>query len=561
MKKFISPIVWALAGIVMVCYYSSCKKVDLVESTTTDVNIYEYLSQRPDSFSQFVKLIDKAGYSGFLSAYGAYTVFAPTNSGVNKYLTSTGKSIDAITEAEAQGIVKFHVIEDTLATPSFKDGKLPLVTMYGQFLITGINNDNGNSVFVINRQATVNGANIRAGNGIIHSIDNVLQPAKSTLAQLIDANPDYSIFKQALVATGYWDTLNTINSTDPSRRWLTVLAETNKALADSGITSFNALKAKYSQLNNPLNPLDSLHIYVAYHIIPDAKYLADIVSASSHFTLAPLEVLTSKLDGTTVLINDMDFNGVHETGIQLNRNKSDVSSTTGVLHEAMGHFAPKIRVPYRVDWDVADFTEVRKLPAVFRKANYSFLYGAIKDINWDKTTNTIDYVYNSASNAPHYYNDYLQIPMGNTSRHFWIDFTTPLIVKGRYKVWINYRAGKQSGSLGQPGGSYMPVQPYFNGQPLSRSFAFTEQRPNLSDGEMEALGWKRYTVSTQQNMTGKFLGIVDVPTTSRHVFRLQALPGAGTGQTANYLDMIQFIPIDQNQYLPRFDRNGALVYN
>jgi hypothetical protein len=338
-----------------------------------------------------------------------------------------------------------------------------------------------------------------------------------------------------------------------------VLAETDQALRDSGITSFAALKAKYSNTGNPLNPLDSLNIYIKYHIIPENKYLADIASANSHATLAPLEVLASSLTGEQVLINELTFNGILERGVPLERSTSDLSATTGVLHTALAHFAPKVRIPTAVYWDVADFPEVRRLPAVFRRANFFFAYGSIKDYTWNNTVNTMDYTFNSATNAPHVYRDYLQIPMGNTSRHNWIEFTTPLIIKGRYKVWICYRAAKQSGSVGVPGGSNMPVQASFNGVDLTRQFNFTEQRPNLSDGEMEALGWKRYTVSTQQNMTGKYLGIIDVTTTDRHKFTLRSLPAAGTGQTANFFDMVHFIPINDPQYLPRFDQDGNKV--
>ena len=106
----------------------------------------------------------------------------------------------------------------------------------------------------------------------------------------------------------------------------------------------------------------------------------------------------------------------------------------------------------------------------------------------------------------------------------------------------------------------MPVQVFFNGAPTSRIFAFTEQRPNLSDGEMEALGWKRYTVNTQQFMSGKYVGTIDVPTTDRHVIRFVAMPASGTGNPTNHLDMIHFIPVNMNQVLPRFDQNGNMVY-
>src|SRR6478672_4250540 len=100
-------------------YFLSCKKVQIVTTTTTDVNIYDYLKQHPDSFSELVKIVDKSGYGGFLNAYGSYTMFAPTNNGVKAYLSEINKSsVDQLTEDEAKNIVKFHLMEDTLTTAS-----------------------------------------------------------------------------------------------------------------------------------------------------------------------------------------------------------------------------------------------------------------------------------------------------------------------------------------------------------------------------------------------------------------------------------------------------------
>ncbi|MEO8404734.1 MAG: fasciclin domain-containing protein [Chitinophagaceae bacterium] len=566
MKKMLPIYAFCLLIAAVVFIGNSCKKVEIVQSTTGVVNIYQYLKNHPDQFSMAAKIVEKSGFDGFLNAYGSYTMFAPTNTAVTTYLAELSKtSVDQITEAEAKDIVKFHLLEDTLTTASFKDGKLPLATMFGQFLITSISNTGGTSSFNINRQALVVQGNILAGNGFIHAIDHVLRPATKTVAELVAADPNYSIFKQALVETGFYDTLNTINTTDPSRRYLTLLAETNQALLDSGMADFAALKAKYSHTGNPAGALDSLHIYVAYHIIPDAKYLADIVSASSHISLQPLEVLASKLDGERVLINDIDFNGTHENGVELDRPNSDISATNGVLHQAKAHFAPKVRVPTAVYWDVADFPEIRKLPAIFRRTSYTFAAGTVADITWEKTDSPNDLNYQYTGTATNFfvnYNDYLKLRVGATgARNFWYQFKTPLIVKGKYKVWVCYRAQKGSGSLGAPGGSYNPVQVSFDGQPLQRPVTFTDPRPVLSDGELDALGWKRYTSpATNDYMVGKYVGIIDVTTTDRHFVRLASLPTAGTGQDVNNLDMIHFIPVDQVQYLPRFQRDGVQVF-
>ncbi|MFM2326803.1 MAG: hypothetical protein RIR31_1005, partial [Bacteroidota bacterium] len=316
MKKYLSILVTAVLGLLIIFYTGSCKKIKYVESTTTDLNIYGYIKSNPSKYTSITAIVDKSGYAGFLNAYGSYTMFVPTDSAVSIYLTEVNKTLASLTEKEAQDIVKFHLLEDTLATSTFKDGKLPTITMYGQFLVTAVVNKAGISTVQVNRQATITSANIKTGNGLIHQIDRVLKPASKTVSELIAADSKFSIFTQALQATGYYDTLNTINSTDPKlRRWFTVLAETNQALLDSGIASFAALKTRFSNTGNPLNPLDSLNIYVKYHIIPDPRYLADIVSTSSHPTLAPLEVLASKLDEVKVLINELTFNGILEKGV------------------------------------------------------------------------------------------------------------------------------------------------------------------------------------------------------------------------------------------------------
>jgi uncharacterized surface protein with fasciclin (FAS1) repeats len=586
MKKNINRI--AIIAVSMMClvYISSCHKVKIETLTTSDLNIYPYLKSNASQFSEWAKIVDKSGYAGYLTAYGSYTMFAPTNDAVHLYLTDVNKaSVDAFTPAEAKDIVTFHLIQDTLSTSSFKDGKLPTVTMYGQYLVSGVTTTAGVSTITINRQALITQGNIKTGNGYIHALDHVLKPATKSSAQLISDNASLSIFKQALVATGFYDTLNIINTATP-KRWFTVLAETNQALADSGFSTYNALFAKLSNTGNPLNPLDSLHIYVAYHIIPDARYLADIASASSHGTLQPLEVLSSKLSAEKVLINDLDFNGTHEQGVELQRANSDVSTTTGVLHIALSHFRPKVRVPFPVYWDLADFPEIRKQAAIFRRTGTTldFAYGTIKDITWDNPTNSLGANsttpaggYNSPGPAnasfPTYYGDYLIIPMGTTSRHHWLEFRTPLLVKGKYNVWICYRAQKGSGTLTSStpiSGSNCPVQVSFDGVATSRQFNFCIQRPTGSDGELLALGWKKYSDSSRvasptstafQFMSGKFVGTVDVSTTDRHILRFDVQPAASTGNPNNNIDMVHFIPVDwSSQFLPRMMTNGGF-YN
>jgi len=362
---------------------------------------------------------------------------------------------------------------------------------------------------------------------------------------------------------------------DTTRRFLTAIAETNKALADSGLTSYAALKAKYSNTGDPRRVDDSLHLYMAYHIMTDARYLADIVSTASVPTLAPLEVITPKLDGQTVLLNDIVFNGNHEEGVELDRTNSDVTSSNGVVHSAKAHFAVKLRVPVRVDFDVCDQPELRKLTNVFRKATAanaitstgggtSFAKGTFADITTGSVTSTTSYVSYTAMPATTtqywgWYADYLRIPMGNTSRNLWTEFRTPLLVKGRYKVWICYY--RRKASTNNPA---FPNRVEFDGQPLQRTFDFSEQKPVGTPSELEALGYKQYTevpltnAGEDLNNVGRLVGTIDVKTTDRHTVRITFLANS-TGQELNHLDIIQFIPVNDNQLRPIFGRDGRII--
>lgn len=540
----------------------SCKKPDIVETTTEDVNIVGYLDKRPDSFSLFRQILERTETSAFLNAYGSYTCFAPTNSGVRTYLQKLGVSaVEAADLNTLKDMVRLHLLEDTIYTGSFTDGKLPVITMYGQFLVTSVVNKSGTSSYIVNRQALVSESNIRVGNGIIHVIDNVLLPATKTIAEQLSEKPDYSIFVQALQETGFYTRLNTVDP-DLSLRWKTVIAESNQALADSGITTYAALKAKYSQTGNPALANDSLNMYVAYHITEGLKFLGDIIATATHETWLPQEVISVKLIDQDVVINQDVFNGILELGVKLNRVKSDLAATNGVWHDAAAHFMVKYRKPTALFWDVSAFAEIMKLPAYYKRANYNFTRPTeadipIKDHYWGwgplAGTNVLSYIYSTTSSITNYAcnNDVNMLPMGLPNRPPWWEMRTPPIIKGRYKVWLCYRQQKQSSS------SNMLCKVEVNGVLMQRTMNFTETRPAGTDAELEAIGWKRYTENTASAFASRQVGVIDFTTTKQQTIRITPLVGT---QNNNNLDMIHFIPVDENQILPRFRPDGSMIY-
>jgi uncharacterized surface protein with fasciclin (FAS1) repeats len=560
MKRNFIGTITVLLCFTIAAVMTNCRKADIKESTTDQVNILQYIQvDTAKQFSDVLKLAQKANFTSFLNAYGTYTFFLPTNTAVDAYLKSINKTIDQLSEAEAGDFLKLHMLSDIVLTSSFTDGKLPSITMLGQYLITGVANQDGVSGYVVNRQASITAPNIVLGNGVVHIINHVLQPATKTVAETLEADPDYSIFTQALNETGYLDKLRVKLNADGSPKWFTLLAESNKILLDSAnIGSYAALRAKYKTKPDVTDPTDSLNIYVAYHILPDIKYLADIVMAGSHNTSAPLQVITDKVVNQVVLLNDDEFNGVHERGIAINAAKSDISATNGVMHSMNGHLVVKNRSPFAVYWDVAMIPELMRLSGFYLKNEYLIPWDTtatgLKDVKWE--TGCLRYQPGKAG----YLGDYLQFGMGGNGDKCkggsWIEFTTPLLVQGRYKVWICYRQEASGGNKN------VACQVKFDSIPMTSALVQFHQKSSIgtidlpTESSNEALGWKQYmNVGTAGGgSVGRMVGIADVKFTGRHKIRLEVASGSNGNCD---LDMIHFIPIGMPQIYPKFNKDGT----
>ncbi|MES2329316.1 MAG: fasciclin domain-containing protein [Bacteroidota bacterium] len=557
MKNIQQVVKIAAVWLLMMTVLAGCKKQYLTLTTTEDVNIVDYLRKYPDQFSEYIKILDRTNISPFLNAYGTYTAFAPTNDAIKAYLVEIGKtSTDQLDTTTLKNLCRLHIIQDTISTPSFIDGKLYAPTMYGQFLVTGVSDE---GVIIINRRAKVTKPNVLTGNGYVHVIDKVLVPATLTVAQLVEKNTRYSIFTQALKATGLYDSLNITNNPDTTLKWRTLIAESDSALNAGGIASYAALKAKYNNTGNPKNLNDSLYLYMSYHILPGIKYIADIVGQQSHKTMAPLEVVTVTIDGQKVLLNEAVFNDILEKGVPINRGLSDNSCSNGVLHEITGNIVLKIRSPYLVNFDFAVQPEILKLTSIYRKAGKSqaFNYGQLADVTWQNTTlQAVNYYCEGPTGTNNYWWDDgfgLNLRYGNSAANNWVEFKTPLLVKGKYEVWFMYRRANM--------GAYTQVS--FDGVPTGVIVDFTQSLPSTSatDAALIAQGFKRYSFNNPNgNNIAQKAGTVTVTTTDRHILRLQAVRDNGSGVTQSVtLDFVQFVPLGTDPTRPVFARNGTIV--
>lgn len=515
----------------------------------------------------FLSVVDKAGMTGTIHAYGTYTFFSPTNEALASYLQSIGKSdANALTQVEAADIVKYHLILDTLSTAEFVDGRMASPTFAKKYLTTKAEADDDRIYQRINRQARVVRENLRGANGILHVIDRVLTPPENSITDAIRALPDnFSLMKALFEESGWADTL------DEEREdyWFTFFIQDDKAFEDVGIKTREDLLEQLA-VSTPAVAVDSLiPNFIGYHGVNSLMYVVDLLTASSMQTLVPRQVITLKRNQDVILLNELIQDKINEPGIPLLRGAeyTDLSCSNGVIQQINGHIEVKNRQAYRVYWDIAEQPELIAMKN-FRKpgAAASFAPGELSEIQWGgKAPGNIDYwcsTYPTAasfdSKSQYVYNDALRFGL-NTNTTQWMEFTLPVLIEGKYKVWLCYRRELEATI------KTIFKQDGYDDQILPYLFSLAEYGTNgEADGwtpELaEQAGWKTYTAKTFNSvMNCHVLGIIDVQTTGRHILRFEAQPG-GRGQSWGSTDMIQFIPVDEDQLWPRVDMKGNWFY-
>jgi uncharacterized surface protein with fasciclin (FAS1) repeats len=309
--------------------------------TFTGDMVYSYLKKKPETYSEFVKVINKSGLKGMLSAYGTYSCLAPTNTAMNLYYKSLGANFtfDSLTTEQINYIAKTHIIPDTYLTIDLVTGAIPTPNMNQRYILINFTTDSvGKLQIILNSESKIISKDIEVYNGAIHTLDRVLQPSNAQLPDLIVSNSNLSIFASALVLTGLSDSLRLIEDKSyvpvntfpdisgsghvPSPEYrkfgYTVLAESNDVFAANGITSLNDLKAKAAEwypsgsayANDFTNRNNSIKQYISYHLINKTiNYNSFIYKSNSVPNVTRYEFIESMYPNALMKVND-DLTGL-----------------------------------------------------------------------------------------------------------------------------------------------------------------------------------------------------------------------------------------------------------
>lgn len=202
MKKFFLILMVSFMGMGL---FHSCYTEDVVDNyfTFTGELIGDYISNRPELFSEFEAILDTTGVMGLLKAYGLYTCFVPTNDAMKAYYVNQGRTKRSdFTLAELKKIGYNHIIKgDTIETLYFKEGALSTMNMNARYI--SVSYSDTTSTIFMNGTAPIVERDVRLHNGIVHVLGQALEPTEDRVSMALASDERFTLFNEALLLTGY----------------------------------------------------------------------------------------------------------------------------------------------------------------------------------------------------------------------------------------------------------------------------------------------------------------------------------------------------------------------
>jgi len=284
---------------------------------TGDGNTIVDIAIATPDLSILVDAVVQAGLVDLLSSDGPFTVFAPTNDAFVQFLDDNGfNSLDDVPNDVLTTVLATHVLAGELFAADLNNGYFNTLADgpgFGNKLDIFINTESG---VVINGGPTVTTADVDASNGVVHLIDQVINP--SDILTLAASNPMFSSLVAAITRPDLnVDFIDVLSGSGP----FTVLAPTNDAFQD--LLDSNPA---WNDLDDI--PADVLEAVLLYHGSTQGNL------TSNFFLRRP--VVNTLLPGATYRPS-LSFGGGISINIQANSNSAtvlaaDVQGTNGVIH-------------------------------------------------------------------------------------------------------------------------------------------------------------------------------------------------------------------------------------
>lgn len=517
MKK-IGYLIFIIAGVLILA--SSCEEVDKKFDTEDDlISIADYLYEHEDEYASFIKIMEAGGLVDALSSYNPngrnYTLFLPTNESIDAYIAGNENysSLDALLSDTdfVRALSRYHVVNRGIATNDFPLGALPDSCLTGDLLIIAYIQGEDSTYYMINSQALVEKEDLPMTNGIIHVIDNMLEPITLSGYDWLKNNPDYSIITELIELTGLVDTLGIFITGWDGRvldNTYSLIVEADSIYAKDGYLDVDDVIEKLGNGNTEYTSDENpIYQFTAYHILAQSRFLADLYDGTNNYnTYASLPVqITSGIEiriNTGVsnfdsIFSPADSSYTYIDYLILDVNSSNVQTRNGPIHfvdHVMELFQPKLTRRTFQFYEEPLINSIRN-----DERRYIFIdnepftkikwYGT-EEMAWEKSSSSSE----SASNR-----DYIEI-----DGDFEITYKIPKILPGKYGVQIRVDT--------QRGRDNATIQVYLDGNKVGGNLNLTTGGLNSNNpyrmknmGIVEFGKYTEHTVTIRSLIPGRFV--------------------------------------------------------
>lgn len=282
--------------------------------TFTEETMADYLENREDQFSSLIKIYKQANMMGILQTYGNYTMFAPTNKAIERYLFEqdsiwnatkdserpkwtgiTSPYLEDLTDSMAVEFAKTHLVPMSFELAEMSSDVLGSQNYNNRYLNISYKVENENVEIYINNQARIELGDELVENGVIHVLDNAISSAADMICAQLQKYEYFSIFNEAIKKTKYEDKLQGYKDDSydlglvpamchnqgegkgryPHTKYIkyTIFAEPDSVFYARGIYDFADLEA-YAQkwygtedIDDYTSPNNAVNRFVSYHIL------------------------------------------------------------------------------------------------------------------------------------------------------------------------------------------------------------------------------------------------------------------------------------------------------
>ena len=270
--------------------------------------VADFMLNRNEKYSHFIALLKRAELFTLLQTYGHYTLFLPDNEAVEKFVAEqdsiywttketekpvwtgvTSPFVEELSDSMANVIARMHLIERNYHASDMGEGAIGKWNFNDRALVVSYKVVDERFYIMLNNSAAIIDADNQVENGIIHLIDKPIDSHYRTISSQISEYTYFSIFSQAISATGFADRVsqsvdlnyipptvaNIGHSTFPQRKYIkfTAFIEPDEVFNKNGIYTLDDLIAfseKWygtAEKGNYNNSKNALYKFVAYHFV------------------------------------------------------------------------------------------------------------------------------------------------------------------------------------------------------------------------------------------------------------------------------------------------------